>query len=620
MKLPSLQVIINKSGTTLKRFPLAILSAALAAFVAIYIADVSYDQRNSLDHLYSLIMVSILGISLFTVISLSAEKMGRNILRLSIARGFGLLLLAVYYMLLPEELNNAPASFVFRYILYFLVAHLLVAVGPYWSNGQMSAFWQYNKTLFLRFLTAVLFSAVLYIGLVVALLAIDVLLGIDIDEERYLQLFFFIGGIFNTWFFLAGIPDSIEAFETISDYPKGLKVFTQNILLPLVIIYMIILYLYMGKIIIEWSWPEGWVAYLVLSFSIAGIFALLLLHPIQERVENKWIKQFSRIYFWVLIPLVVLLLLAIWVRIDEYGITVNRYFVLILSLWLGGIVAYFVMSKAKNIKVIPASLCTIAFLISFGPWGAFSVSETSQVNRLQGYLTKNNLLQNGVIQKNDDENEVSLDDRYEISSIVRYLNDTHGLAELQPWFEQDLNNLTKSVNADSTRMLSNYEKPEFVVRNLMGVDYVHYRGSDNTDTEFRQFTAEGKDMLDVKNFDLFIEYRNYNNTEPVSFREGQFSIVAGQKRGALALSVVDLRNQNDTLFVDLNPLAESLLTEYSNDNSYGIASENMMVESKNSSMEARFYIYRINFRVDSDSTELTNVEGRLLLKLKDDEN
>lgn len=245
----------------------------------------------------------------------------------------------------------------------------------------MSTFWQYNKTLFLRFLTAMLFSGVLFAGLSIALLSIDVLLEISINEERYVELFIFIGGIFNTWFFLAGIP-SMQTFDDQRDYPKGLKIFTQNILIPLVIIYLVILYVYAGKIILQWSWPEGWVANLILFFSIAGILALLLLHPIQDRVENRWIKRFSTGYFWALVPLVVLLMMAIYRRVWEYGITVERYFVIVLGFWLAGIVIYFLISKTRNIKAIPGSLCLLVFLISFGPWGAFTISEQSQINRL----------------------------------------------------------------------------------------------------------------------------------------------------------------------------------------------------------------------------------------------
>ena len=158
----------------------------------------------------------------------------------------------------------------------------------------MEAFWEFNKTLFLRILISALYTAVLYIGLVVAMAAIDQLLEIDIDDDRYLQLFIFQVGIFNTWFFLSGIPKFNNTSELEIEYPKPLKVFVQYVLIPLVTVYIAILYVYTGKIIIQWELPNGWVSYLVLSFSIAGILSLLLLFPIRNQKENTWIRIYSK--------------------------------------------------------------------------------------------------------------------------------------------------------------------------------------------------------------------------------------------------------------------------------------------------------------------------------------
>lgn len=190
----------------------------------------------------------------------------------------------------------------------FLIAHLFAAYAPFISAGSVDQFWEYNKTIFLRFLLSGIYTGFLYVGLSVALIALDVLLGFDIDERTYLSMFFILAGIFNTWFFLAGVPDA-KTIQTHSiDYPKGLRVFVQFVLIPLVTAYILILYAYLAKILIEWELPNGWVTYLVLSFSIVGILALLLLHPVKEDSDKQWIKWFSTGYYRALIPLVVLLL------------------------------------------------------------------------------------------------------------------------------------------------------------------------------------------------------------------------------------------------------------------------------------------------------------------------
>src|SRR5699024_5099304 len=127
----------------------------------------------------------------------------------------------------------------------------------------------------------------------------------------------------------------------------------------------------------------------------SGYSSNLLRYPIRIISDHKWINRFYTGYFAALVPLVMLLLLAIYRRVADYGITINRYLVVVLALWLAGIVAYFLVSRTKNIKVIPGSLCVVAFLISFGPWGAFSGSRRSQVNGVAGLLQQNETLRNG---------------------------------------------------------------------------------------------------------------------------------------------------------------------------------------------------------------------------------
>ena len=109
----------------------------------------------------------------------------------------------------------------------------------------------------MRFLLAYLYSNVLFLGLAIALASADHLFGFDVEENNYLYLFAIIAGVFNTWVFLAGVPKDLNTLNQTTDYPKGLKLFTQYILLPLVSLYFVILIAYELKITIEWNWPRG---------------------------------------------------------------------------------------------------------------------------------------------------------------------------------------------------------------------------------------------------------------------------------------------------------------------------------------------------------------------------
>lgn len=174
------------------------------------------------------------------------------------------------------------------------------------------------------------------------------------------------------------MPVHVPELEQSHTYPKGLKVFTQFVLLPLVTLYLVILYLYFGKIVLQWEWPQGWVSVLVLCFSIAGVLSLLLIHPIRFEAGNAWMRTFFRWFYRALFPLIILLILTIWRRVSEYGITEPRYVVLALALWLFCTALYFLLSSQKNIKFIPVTLSLVALIMAFGPFNAFQVSAWSR--------------------------------------------------------------------------------------------------------------------------------------------------------------------------------------------------------------------------------------------------
>ena len=319
-----------------------------------------------------------------------------------------------------------------RFLLFTIAFHLLIAFIPFITKGELNGFWQYNKIIFLRILLSALYTIVLYLGLALAILAIEKLFKVNINNKIYPDLWIMLTGIFNTWFFLAGFPLNFSELDLKEDYPKGLKIFTQYILLPLVSIYLLILYAYMFKIIITAQWPVGWVSYLVIGFSIGGILSLLLIYPVRNDENNKWILIFSRFFYFALFPLIILLFLAVKRRINDYGITEQRYFILILALWLLFIAVYFLLSKSKNIKLIPVSLCILTLAASFGPWGAFNVSLASQENHLKSLLNKYSMLDKGKIVKAKD--TIAFKDHKQISSIIDYLVSVHGYKNITTLF------------------------------------------------------------------------------------------------------------------------------------------------------------------------------------------
>lgn len=417
MRFPSIQSAVTGAAATLRRFPLALISGFIACATAINMVADSSDSEQSAR----LLAVAVIGLALFTAARTAAERLRLDRGRLWLVYGVLAAGLATIYVLSLGWTDQLAAL---RLIQLLLLAHLGVATAPYLGAGHPDGFWQYNRFLLLRYLEASFYTLVLFAGLAIALAALDKLFGVNVPAESYPKLLAVLAFVFHPWFFLAGVPEDFAALDARRDYPLGLKVFSQFVLIPLVTVYLVILTAYLGKVVFTRTWPSGWIGYLVSCVSTAGVLALLLVHPIRRRGDTPWVNAYARWWFVALLPSLVMLLLAVSKRIGQYGITEERYFLVALSLWMLGISLYYGLTGSTNIKRIPETLLLVVILTAVGPWSAYAVSERSQVRRLVPILEANGMGRPGHI--TPPRNLVPERDRAQISAVFRYLASTHG--------------------------------------------------------------------------------------------------------------------------------------------------------------------------------------------------
>jgi hypothetical protein len=346
----------------------------------------------------------------------------------------------------------------------------------------------------------------------------------------------------------------------------------------------------------------------VLGFSVSGILALLLVYPAQEQAENRWIKTFAKWYYVALIPLVIMLLLAIARRLSDYGVTENRYFVLVLGLCLSLVVLYFVLSRHQNLRVIPITLCVVAFLSAFGPWGAFAVSERSQMKRLKSLLAKNSILVDDVVRKADQ--PIAFSDTKEISSIVNYLHRVHSLACIQPWFDQDLK-IGQKARTDSVEVESRYSQPSHVV-GLMGLKFVN-EWETQIDSNFF-FTANPQTPLDIAGYESFIRAQNIGRAaSSQTIAAGKENYMMRFDKDGSTLAFYKEVNATDTLTVHLAPLVERLVQEFGTSNAYTpIAPDKMRLEQSTGKMKVKIYFSSLNCRKAGESVMVDHATMDLL--------
>ncbi|SHF88448.1 DUF4153 domain-containing protein [Chryseobacterium sp. OV279] len=387
------QEITGKAQDVILRYPMVLVMALLSSIGAILVVNNRYDKEFFFTH-SKFIACCCLGISLMFALKILSQRIGKRLL----LEGLGTVFLIGFFFILPEREKDFNEVHGFIIAITFLLSHLLVSFAAFLEKDKELNFWQYNKNLFVNiFLTAV-FTGVLTGGVELAILAVDKLFDFNFNDNLYIDTFYVLAIFGSCFIFLLFNETGLDYLEKDGTYPVILKFFTQFVLIPLLFIYLIILYIYSFKIIINWELPRGWVSYLVLAYSIVGILALLLVYPLKEEKAKSWVKVFSKLFYYTIIPLIVLLFTAIFTRILEYGYTEPRYFVLLLALWLLSVVAYFVLNKTASIKFIPISLFAFgAFSLIFPYLNAFSVAKRSQKNELVALLENNKLLINNKI-------------------------------------------------------------------------------------------------------------------------------------------------------------------------------------------------------------------------------
>ena len=123
---------------------------------------------------------------------------------------------------------------------------------------------------------------------------------------------------------------------------RVLEVLMNGIITPAVVIYAAVLYLYLLKILVTWSLPEGGVAYLVFGFTITTLLVKALRLPLAKCTFDWFYDRFSL----VSLPILVLFWVGVVRRVGEYGLTVPRIYLLACGVVMTFCIGLFLWRRA----------------------------------------------------------------------------------------------------------------------------------------------------------------------------------------------------------------------------------------------------------------------------------
>lgn len=433
MKAFDLSYLYRKFLNTIWRFPLIIILIVLAFTSSIFVIF----KDNGTDIWLHLMLSSIIGIPLFLGINLYLERVETQRWFNIILNLFGFLILFVFFISLPS--HNIYGKHFIRTFVLFISFFASMFYLPFIGFDQQMPFWYYNYTFIKRIILSSFFALVFYLGINIALMALNMLFEVKIDYKWFLFIASLSFVLFLPWFILGGLQRKFTYHAQKNYFPKELRTFAIYVLAPINSLYAVILLVYIAKIAITGIWPSGWTVSLIIGYSVIELLIIILTYPIIYDKENKMVVKYIYLNLILSVLFFVIYFLAIIKRTSEYGLTESRIYVYIYGVWFLFLVAYILFRKIKDIRIIPFSLFVVAFLSVSGSWNVFRICKNQQLKRLDNILQKNDLIENGKINAKD--KTIDLKTEAEISSIALYLVEIHGSNTIHKYFKMNVDSL-----------------------------------------------------------------------------------------------------------------------------------------------------------------------------------
>ncbi len=576
MKKFSLKTWVKKIQLVALRFPFTlffILGFSIFLLIQINQSGNNHHERNWT--FFSLGILLSLSVTLFSEGFKKIYKIGLNLL--------AIILLLLFCYLLPEKFN--PVNF-YQVISIGIVLFLSAFVVSFFKMDNDIPFWEFSKESIIQLFISLIFAQILMAGLSLAVLSLNELFKIDIEDKVYGNIAVICYVLFGGIYFLANVPDKTEKYNQNYHFSKFLKVLGLYIILPILAIYTLILYVYLAQILINWQLPNGYVSKLISVLGLGGFLSMLILYPLRNQNENKVVKLLSKYFPVILMPLLILMSVGIFRRLGDYDLTINRLYVLTLNVWLYGISLYLFFSKANHLKWIVISFATVLLLSSVGPWSVYNVTKRKMRTEIGQLLLEAKLLNNGKVIDNTQKIIILNPELANtLSEDIKYIATNYGIEQLQPLFKISLK-----------------DKSWTDLNLLLGINEFPI-----TDTFFNAWTDKENPLkIDLNPYKSMIFLPSFNNEKSKLLSNSETEITFGK----MDIQVKQKSSQGSVFFIPLKSKIMEILKTQKIRSSHPI--EEMTITTEN----CKLVITSItgNYYSHNDSIHITNCDAQLFLK------
>jgi len=368
-----------------KRFPLALtFIVILTAFIlALIHTDWDLERETIFFGLLYLPTAAIMALSFHLLNEEVRHKLRGDAVEAIVLIGW-----LAYCGYLTDSLTLVKTPMIYLTVVCILCIIISVFTLSFYHQESDIPFWRFSMKLFISAFIAWGIGGILTGGILLLFESFRQLFNWALPEEAYASAATICIVFVAPILFLIRIPrKETKQNATIPNLSKFYKGVIYNLFVPMLMCYLLTLYLYAIVILVRWELPNGWVSWLT-SFLMLGMLTLVyMIYPQQffstrNRVERfivKWLPL-------MILPILLLMSIGIYRRITDYGISIDRLYILLFNVWCYVVCLTLFFLKSKRIWWIPVSFCILFFLASVGPWSCASITKRKLLHEVEEAL------------------------------------------------------------------------------------------------------------------------------------------------------------------------------------------------------------------------------------------
>lgn len=373
----------------MRRFPVTVLFGLALTSYLIYLITVNYKTDSKLT--------VILGyyFSVGTLLSLTLHLWSEEITLLS---------RKILAHILPHGLLIADALFLYslssdRSLTEIGIAHgaAIFAIGisvffiSFSRTKNDMPSWNFASAGLGAFITSLSIGCIMSCGICLLVYSLHTLFDIEINDKCYAYIMAVCNVFLSLLLFLGILPQGREKHNDSPRLNPFLNGTIRYLFLPLEMGYILVLYIYAAKILFTWELPTGWVSWLV-TLMFGGCIAIEFgLYPSRIGKERRADERIALGLPLLALPLLVLMTVSIMRRFQDYGISINRLYLITFNIWCYIVCIGLILNKARRINWIPVSFSVIFLLTSVLPVNYASITRNKLRSDIENELEKSGI-------------------------------------------------------------------------------------------------------------------------------------------------------------------------------------------------------------------------------------